>query len=439
MSLIVFEKFELDYPVVRFRYRLNGAAWSRTLDLGDLPRADVEAAPADAVANLLAHIGISLARYFFIIEDFDRLHIEPINLPDEALASLERWFQLTLAEMRYRNGLQVGKKTRITCAPDAPMFSVVDAVVRDEALLMNGGGKDSAVAAEILKAVDVPFTWLTVEKPAFPAMARTVRASGRPNHLHVGLRCFNDDMKAAASYRSHINETLSLPGLLAALVGGYRYLIVANEYSANFGNFTHDGVRINHQFGKSTQSIRAVSRYVERYIVRGLHYFSVLSPLYEIQIGKLFSRHPQYFGEFLSCNEGLRQDAWCGRCSKCAFIFLLLAAYLPTSDLVSIFGRNLFESPEFHRWLEALAGGRKPFECVGTRKESQLALHMALQRHLRPAAVTPADWERLTRLCAELDVAAAQRGLLQRWCRRHTLPPGLEAQVMDYFARQFAC
>jgi len=57
-------------------------------------------------------------------------------------------------------------------------------------------------------------------------------------------------------------------------------------------------------------------------------------------------------------------------------MFILLAAYLPKEKVLAIFNKNLFEDASLLPLLQELLGVKnvKPFECVGTPQEVQLAL-----------------------------------------------------------------
>lgn len=80
-----------------------------------------------------------------------------------------------------------------------------------------------------------------------------------------------------------------------------------------------------------------------------------------------FCRHPQYFPAFLSCNEALRDvrggQRWCRRCAKCAFVFLMLSAFLPPAVVEEVFGANLFR-PGLSGHASQLAGGLEPPKTI---------------------------------------------------------------------------
>jgi len=425
VKVLVYESWRLDYPQAVYTYRWDGGVEEVTLGLAALPEADLAAAPREGVASLLAHMGVAFARYLLPLDDFGQLHVECLALSPREIAHFERAFRRGLAEMRYRNGLGVQLPFGVTSSPLAPRHAPAPIgwtpAGRGEALLLNGGGKDSAVAAEILKAIGVPFTWLTVQRPQAPAQRGVIAASGNPRAIHLEHRPAPPALAARFRYRDVVAPRLGFVALLPAYVYGHRYVVTAKERAASFGNLTGDGVTINHQEGKSLAAESAFADYVEGHLVPGLRYFSLLAPLYEIQIARLFAGHRQYFDRFLSCNVGFRENRWCGECPKCAWVYLILAAFLDAGDLRAIFGADLFASERIRYWLRRLIRERKPFECVGTKGEARLALHLALARH--------GEHESLRELCADADVPALTAELLDTWDRPHRIPEEIAARL----------
>ena len=61
---------------------------------------------------------------------------------------------------------------------------------------------------------------------------------------------------------------------------------------------------------------------------------------------------------------------------------MTLYPYLNRKELLKIFGKDLFENRKLLPILKGLMGqGRiKPFECVGTIKESRLAFNLSLNK-----------------------------------------------------------
>lgn len=91
----------------------------------------------------------------------------------------------------------------------------------------------------------------------------------------------------------------------------------------------------------------------------------------------------------MSCNNVCVDDPtrvnWCRRCEKCAFVFLLLSAWLPPAEVCDIFGgMNLLEEEslvETFLGLIGASGNQKSFECVGTFDEARDAFQLTITRY----------------------------------------------------------
>ena len=92
---------------------------------------------------------------------------------------------------------------------------------------------------------------------------------------------------------------------------------------------------------------------------------------------------PQYHATFCSCNTVFRQDAgagdrWCGHCPEVP-VRRADAGPVPRAgtSLTAIIGRDMFADPDQVPGFAALmSDDDKPFECVGERRESAVALRM---------------------------------------------------------------
>jgi hypothetical protein len=103
-----------------------------------------------------------------------------------------------------------------------------------------------------------------------------------------------------------------------------------------------------------------------------------------LHIAKLFAQHPEWLAQFTSCNtnfkiQGGTTKRWCGECPKCAFVFAMLAPFVPKEELVNAFGKNLLADEKLIPLYQELLGVKnfKPFECVGTPDEMRTALTLA--------------------------------------------------------------
>ena len=124
-----------------------------------------------------------------------------------------------------------------------------------------------------------------------------------------------------------------------AYINGKKYVVLSNEASAN--ESTVKNSTVNHQYSKSFEFENDFVEYEKKYIDSGVFYFSLLRPLSEFQIAKYFSKLTPFHKLFRSCNIGSKTDSWCGNCSKCLFVFLILSPFLPYAHVCDIIGNDM--------------------------------------------------------------------------------------------------
>ncbi len=256
-------------------------------------------------------------------------------------------------------------------------------------LILLGGGKDSLVSVELAKKDKVPFSLYslngyTIQQETSELIGAPLLVMGRkidPLLLELNAR---PDV-----WNGHIPITLvySLTALLTAYLSGFSSVVVSTEKSANYGNVSYLGEMINHQWSKSKEFQDMFQDYLLNSGMTSVLYESPLSSLYEIKVVEMFSHYPGYFDVCTSCNRNFfitkkSDKRWCGECPKCAFVFLLCAAFIPKETLVAMFEKNLFADTNLLPLFRELMGleAVKPFECVGTPEETKLAFLLAHKR-----------------------------------------------------------
>jgi hypothetical protein len=264
------------------------------------------------------------------------------------------------------------------------------ALALERVLVPVGGGKDSAVAIEIVRRSGLEEALFSVGDA--PPIARTVAVAGLPHllarrRLDPGLGALN----RAGALNGHVPVTaiVSCVALLTAALNGFGAVTMANERSASAGNLTWDGVEINHQFSKGRRAERLLSAAAAE-AGAGVSVFSLLRPASELAIARAFVRMEAYHPAFTSCNAifridpALRAASWCCDCPKCRFVFLALAPFSSPEHLSAIFGRDLLaEEAQFEGFaLLSATGGHKPFECVGEEQESIAAIRLLVDHPL---------------------------------------------------------
>ncbi len=266
----------------------------------------------------------------------------------------------------------------------------------DKALIGIGGGKDSLVTFELLKKNIIPATGFILEtQKGYDLINKVVDKMGIDAirvKRQIDTQLFEANQVEGA-FNGHIPITsiYSVVGVLCALLYDFKYVVMSNEKSADYGNVEYMGAEINHQWSKSSEFEAIFQDYINKNITPDIKYFSLLRPWTEMRIVEEFVNYPGYFQTFSSCNAnfkvnnklGLDSKYWCGKCPKCAFVFAMLSAYLPKVELLTIFGKNLYDDVELIPLYKELLGVKdfKPFECVGTPEEVKAAFYLASKKN----------------------------------------------------------
>ncbi len=257
-------------------------------------------------------------------------------------------------------------------------------------LLGMGNGKDSIVAAKLLK--DFSCSLFSIETQKNNINTKIINKK-----LNLGLIKIKRELdpkifqKHKDSYNGHIpiSAIYAFLGLLLATIYDYKYVVVANEYSSNFGNLKYKNETINHQWSKSEEFELLLQNYINNFISPDLRYFSVLRQFYEIRIAQIFSKYKEFFPYFTSCNNNFKiqnkitNKLWCTKCPKCVFVFCILSPFLSKQELKSIFNKNLYKDEKLIPLFSEILGFSKikPFDCVGTFSESRAALVLASKKY----------------------------------------------------------
>ncbi len=128
------------------------------------------------------------------------------------------------------------------------------------------------------------------------------------------------------------------------------------------------GTTFNHQYSKSFEFEEDFATYLNQYLTQDIEYFSLLRPLYELEIGQLFSKYTQYHSVYRSCNRGKKKTNGVVYAQKCLFVYIILSPYIPIERLEHDFGKRTFSDMDLKDIFDELIGIKetKPFECVGT-------------------------------------------------------------------------
>ncbi len=296
-------------------------------------------------------------------------------------------------------------------------------------LIPMGEGKDSIVTLELLKKFDKisvgkksqidcfvvnptkeHFKILKIAKIKNPIIAQRkidpvlLELNRKGSYPACPERSRRELAEGFLNGHTPITAVISNLAVFCAVLFGFKSVVMSCERSSNEGNVRYLKKTINHQWSKSFEFENKYRNYVKKYLVKDINpapfmhrrcvvnYFSFLRPLYEIQIAKIFSKFSEYFPVFLSCNEARKTNSWtkkptgkwCGRCSKCLFIWTILYPFVKEKELIKIFGKNLFKDKKLIPIMKELIGNDKykPFECVGTKKETLIAFYLSYKIYI---------------------------------------------------------
>jgi hypothetical protein len=243
------------------------------------------------------------------------------------------------------------------------------------------------------------------------------------------------------------SSVLAFLSVLLAVIHDFSCVAISQERSSNEGNAVYRGKTVNHQYSKSFLFENRFREYQKRYLARKVNFFSFVRPLYDVQIARIFSGYPKYFGKFLSCNEAYKiasrqrgLNGWCNYCPKCLSTFVALYPFVEESTLIKIFGKNLFDEKGLAFLLDKLMGegpdAVKPFECVGTFKETLAATYLGMLKAGGKKLPFLLDRFRRQILPKYPDIAASAKKIMSSFDKRNNLPRllarDLKSKLLDW-------
>ena len=306
------------------------------------------------------------------------IRISPFGLNNEQKNWWKKLYFNGLGEFFYLNGISAKEDSFVNIISSGQLLPPpAGNSDRGGVILPVGGGKDSVVTLELLKSL--PGSIPLIMNPRGASLA-CIRMAGFADDGYLEIHRTLDPLLLKLNAEGFLNghtpfsALLAFVTVLASIVSGRTHIALSNESSAN--EATIPGTGINHQYSKSLMFEQDFREYVSRYVSVDIDYFSFLRPLNELQIASLFSKFTQYHPVFRSCNAGSKTDSWCGACAKCLFTAIILSPFLENDRLATIFGKDMFSDESLLPFLDQLSGvaDEKPFDCVGTIREVNLAL-----------------------------------------------------------------
>jgi hypothetical protein len=333
------------------------------------------------------HIALGVSYY--------KTFLQPVIVHPYAMDAAEAAFwnnawRNGLGEFLYVNKLPAGRLAQFAAQDGQRFDGEASGVVAHGALLGVGGGKDSIVAGELLKDLQVPVTGFVMATGEALGQAGSVaQTMGIPLHAVKRQldRTVSELGQEPGGYRGHVPISLifGLVGATLAVATDAAYVVVGNEASASIPRITSGEQMVNHQWSKSLESEQALQAYIHTSITGGITYFSAVRQLTSIGVAKLFALLPRYFEIFTSDNSVFRVDParrpngrWSLESPKSLSSYLLLAPWLSDKDVHRIFTLDFLNEASLAKLFLEMTGieGEPPLDCVGTVEELVLSANL---------------------------------------------------------------
>ncbi len=319
-----------------------------------------------SIDNLVFNIGLSEMFSYWKATCSPIIEIQAGYLNSKQIVFWHKLFIKGMGEYYYKNQIDFTGKNFVKIISSGSIFENCKLKIENSVLVPLGGGKDSIVTLEILKKHFKVVPMMINPTPSMKAIAPKA----------IVVKRIIDPYLLELNTQGYLNGHVPLSACIAfiSIISGCKYVALSNERSSDENNTEYLGHQINHQYSKSLEFETDLNNYLKD--MSDVKYFSFLRPLYELQITKLFTRYPQYFKVFTSCNKNFKIDPsqhpvgslWCKTCPKCVSVALLLGKEIATK----IMGGYPPEMPENKIIMDGLLGITpvKPFECVLTRDEA---------------------------------------------------------------------
>ena len=387
-----------DFSIVTFHYKTvseEGKEFSfvETLQFANLPTQPVNPLTRELINHLYFNLHLILGISYFKLFLPKQIVIKSGKLTKEQSNFWNTVYKKGLGEFFYRNQIDFRGLIDFPHTNDNSLTrELVNSLTPNPRVLLGlGGGKDSLVAADLLKENKIPTTGFIIETASQSKLVENqIKALGLKTI--VVKRVLDPQLVKGVpgAYQGHVpfSAITAFIGILTAALYDFKYVAVGNERSADEGNVEYLGEKINHQWSKSSEFEKLFREYLRENISENLYYFSITRPFSELKIAELLSKKPVYFKLFSSCNRNFTiavnkaNFSWCGTCPKCAFTFLLLAAFLPKKKVIDIVVNDLLNDPSLIDLYKEMLGEKdtKPFECVGTYDEVKAAFYLVHKR-----------------------------------------------------------
>jgi diphthamide synthase (EF-2-diphthine--ammonia ligase) len=434
----IYESFMVDKSnadlKISFKFKIEPNVWfNPEITIENINQSKMNSLDEETINNLAFHLGLMEIPSYWKATCSSEILIKTGFLEKKQIIWWEDLLLNGMGQFFYTNKIDSTKPDFITFKIDSGAIKwkrYEKLLPSDKFLVLVSGGKDSVVTLQTLeeKKEKIGCLLLDPQKAALEIVNFFKLSSTIIVRRVIDAKLLELNRQGYLNGHTPFSAYLAFLGAVMAVFFNFGSVVVAHERSAEEENLIYLGRKINHQYSKTFRFEKLFAQYVKEYLAKNLAHFSLLRPLWEFQVAKLFTAHSQFFPIFRSCNPGQKTNSWCNQCPKCLSTFMLLYPFLKEKRLKQIFKKNLFEEAFFLPILKALIGKQepKPFECVSTTKESLGALylgwkkaqkknHLPLLLQFFQKEVLPErnDWEKIV------------KEILTSWSDKHFVPVNL--------------
>jgi UDP-N-acetyl-alpha-D-muramoyl-L-alanyl-L-glutamate epimerase len=365
---------------VEFVFRLSELIFRPNVIFKNIPVDSLYRKTPDAFSSFFFSLGCIEIFSYWKLTTSPRIDIQPHTLTSE---QLQFWYTLLekgMAEYRWRNSLSLEDCQVEIVSKGTVLGMDADILPFKRALVPVGGGKDSALTLGLLAQHGKTYSTLLLNP--IPAAERCAEFTGQPI---IRVERSLDPLLLQKNREGYLNghtpfsAYLAFVGITAGALYGYSDIVLSNERSAEEETVMDGETPVFHQYSKTYAFEKDFCEYVQTYITHNIHYWSLLRPLYEIQIAQKLSAFPQFLPMIKSCNKQGREDIWCGVCPKCVSTYILLFPFVDKETIFAVFGKDIYQDLSLYDRIVELIDPSvtRPFECVGTREETIVSLLLA--------------------------------------------------------------
>lgn len=383
---------------------------------------------ADQIENLIFNIGMIELISYWKATASPNVIVKAASLDNTQIQFWKKLYFHGLGEYFYLNNIETSVEDFMHIRSESDKhFNKTKYNLIDDYIVPIGGGKDSVVTLEMLRSKGKNITPMVINQRG--ATRDCIKRADFTADATIEIKRTIDLTLLSLNAQGYLNghtpfsAMLAFNTLLCATLSHKKYIALSNESSANEATDKISGV--NHQYSKSLEFENDFRSYYKNYIGEEFEYFSLLRPIKEIRIAQIFSLL-DYKDVFKSCNVGSKQDIWCGKCAKCLFAFIILSPFLTPEELKNIFGKNLYADKELLTYFEELTGLKevKPFECVGTISEVNVAISERIKRFGHNEDDILLNYWLNTPLCREYNMVDAKSFIEEKYAENN-LPEDL--------------